>query len=349
MTNFEVFRPNPDLEMDIHDAAFEEPVAEVNEYLSRLGTQHFIDVAENALSFNGMRYAVVGGGKDRSSTAALLMPGTYANGVWPHIAARGEALAHLAAQAGLRDDEDNLVPVVITGSPSMESAFGLDARERASVSIGDFSPVADRHIDLLRSIKRNPRGIVASSQAATMAAPFVRALPESAFGMGIPAVLAETPHAKRYDSLPVMRQLVNFGREGARFKKQLSDEGIDAVNELFATKHAAKGFEKGIVKEVKDNLAIVKGFARGKLVRDLISLSLSGSPTTVMHGTDSKVARRDDVMQAVEEARERAAAYKAAVLLSSRDVNRLEIRGTNHSLMDRVGRFAVVAAANITR
>lgn len=349
MTNFDLFRPNPDLEMDIHDAAFEEPVAEVNEHLSRLGPQHFIDVAENALSFNGMRYAIVGGGKDQSTTAALLMPGTYANGVWPHIVARGEALAHLAAQAGLRDDEGNLVPVLITGSPSMESAFGLDARERDSVSFGDSSPLADRHVELLRSIKRDPSGIVASSQAAAMAAPFVRALPESAFGMGMPAVLAEPPHAKRRDFLPIMRQLVNFGREGARFKKQLRDEGIDVINELFGTKHAAKNFEKGIVKEAKDNLAIVRGFARGKLARDLISLRLSGSPTTVVHGTDSHVARRDDVVRAVEKARGQSAAHGVIALLFNRDVNRLEIRDTNHSLVDRVGRFAVVAAANITR
>lgn len=346
MTNFDTFRPNPELVLDVQDAAFEEPVAEVNEYLSRLGTQHFIDVCEEAITFNGIRYAIVGGGKDRSSTMAWLMPGTYANGAWPHIAARGAAVSHMAAEAGMRDDEGNLIPVVITGSPSMESRYGLDKQELLTVTDGNFTPIAQRHLELLGNLKFDPVGIVASSQASALAAPIVDLMPGSAFNRGIPAVLAEPPHAKPRS---VTGQLLNFVREGQKFKSQLAAEGIDVIDELFATKNASKDFEKGIAKEAKENLAIVRGFGRGKLARDLSRLCLSGSQTTVIHGSDSLVARRKDVTEAIEAARERVLNVLGDTPRPANELRRLELAGTNHSLADRVGRFAVVAAANLTR
>jgi hypothetical protein len=349
MTNFDAFRPSPELVLDVQDAVFEEPVAEVNEHLSRLGAQHFIDVAENALVFNGMRYAVVGGGKDRSSTMAWLMPGTYANGAWPHIAARGAAVAHMAAEAGLRDDEGNIIPVVITGSPSMESTYDLDKTERAIVADGDFAPIAERHAGLLGNLNLELAGIVGSSQASALASPLVEMTRGSSFGEGVSAVLSEPPHGRRYDTFGVARQLVNFAREGAKFKGQLAAEGIAVINELFATKNAAKDFERGIAREARDNLAIIKGFGRGELAWDLSELSLWGSQVTVVHGSDSLIARPADMRQAIEAAREHVKEVVGEMHISVAELRRLELKGTNHSYVDRVGRFAVVTAANLAR
>lgn len=347
MTDFEQFRSADVLQLDVDDRMFEEPVAEVSEHLSGIGAARFMEAAENIANYNGMNFTVVGGGKDRSSEAAILMPGTYANDAWPHILARAEAISYMAAQAGLRDSQGNLVPVVVTGSPSMRSRFGLDDSERSDVRRGNYDSIAERHQGLLRGLGRTAVGMVASSQATALAAPFVAELPASSFGEGIPVVMAEPPHGKHRIVLPVVSQLVGFAREGAAFKAHLKAEDIDVINEIFASGKASPDFERGIAKEHKDNLAIVRGFARGKLGYDLSRLALSGSRTTVVHGSDSLVSRQEDITAAFDEAVKRILDVTGETGQAN-NLRRLELSDANHSLMDRVGRFAVISAANLT-
>lgn len=347
MTNFAALRPDPTLELPITSPWLDEGAAEVNEHLSSFGSEYFIDRAERPAKYNGMQFNIAGGGDDRSREAAILMPGTFANGVWPHILARGEAISHMAAEAGLRDSVGNLVPVIMTGSPSMFSTFGLDKSERHEVRHGNYASIAERHLGLFRSLGYEAvAGVVASSQATALVAPFVEMAPE--ITETAQAVLAEPPHAARKRILPVGRQLVNFGREGAKFKGQLKAEGIDVIDEIFASGKAAPDFERGIIHEGRENWSIIRGFARGKLRRDLTTLVLHHITTTVVHGSDSNVARSRQVREAVGAAIGSVHDRNGTTWPRVNNLRELEVTDTNHSLMDRVGRFATIAAAGLT-
>ena len=348
MTNYEALRANPELVLDINDAVFEEATAAVDEHLGRIGAQAFIDAAENPETFEAMQYAVVGGGKDRSDKAAILMPAPYANGVWPHMIARASAISHMAAEAGLRDDTGNIVPVVLTSSPGMKSSFGLDKQERSAVRTGNFDPIAEKHLGLFDELDLDIAGYVGASQATALAAPIINRLPGSRSGEGVPTILAEPPHGKKRIVLPVGRQLVNFALEGMTFKGQLADEGVEVIDEIFASGKASPDFEKGIIKQAKENLAIVRGFARGNLSRDLVKLALTGSKTTVIHGDESTIARREDMVSAVDEAIDHIE-NRYGKLGVRADLGRIMLVGTNHSLTDRLGRYVSLTAANLTR
>lgn len=344
MNTFESFRPQPELQIDIHDQLFDAHVEAVNEHLSRRGAQYFIDAANNAQTHEGTKFAVVGGGYDRSADTAILMPGTFANGVWPHLVARAEALSFQAANAGLRDRDGMLIPVVLTASPGMDSRFNLAKKEIQALRGGNFESVASRNTDLVRSVGiEQVSAIVGTSQASVVAAPFAETASGDLIADNFSAVLVEPPHAKNQG---VSLLGIRFAREGAKFKEQLQDEDIDVINKLFSSKHAAKDFEKGIWKERKENLAFIRGFTKGKLARDLINLALHGIDTTVIVGTDSQVAPRLEVRASYEQAYNQHSAYNASFLDASK-LRLLEISGTNHSFGDRVGRFATAVAANL--
>lgn len=351
MIAFEQLRPETQMQIDALDPRFDEALDSVDGHLSSIGAQTFISLAENAAEHNGMQYAVVGGGNDQSKDTAILMPGTFANGVWPHLIARAEAISHLAAIAGLRDDEGNIVPVVLTGSPGMKSVFGLSDAERSLVADGNFEPIAEKHLRLADNLGRySIRGFVGSSQGSVIIAPLSTRLKDNQnFDTEhSQVVLAEPPHARSRRVLPIPRQLVNFVREGMRFNGQIRNENIAVINEIFASGKASPDFEKGIWKERMDNLAIVGGFGKGQLADDLYDLAINNFDTTVVHGSDSLVARRDDIIDSFDHA---VSDIKEMTCWPEYPANlhRLEVSSTNHSLMDRVGRFALIAAANLTR
>lgn len=331
MIDFEAVRPLPRLDsivVFVDNPAFDEPVAAVDEHLSRLGSNHFVSMAEHAESHEGMQYSVVGGGKDRSLDTAILMPGTFANGVWPHIVARAEAISFMAAEAGLRDNSGNIVPVIMTGSPSMRSRYGLSYTERQSVSDGNFDPIARRHKALLGSVGYQAIHGIFNSQSALLAEPIANSLRNS-FVVGN-AVVAEPP----------LRRL-GVLQENKGLKQALQDENIAVINELFATKQATDRFERGVLRELPENLACVRGMGRAayRFAQDLSDVNRLAPKVTFIHGIDSKVTPYHEAE----------AIYEHARILSNRlsGLGRVVVAGANHSLGDRVGRWSTLVAANL--
>lgn len=327
MVCFDAFRPIGVEQIPINHEVFDEPVSIVNDALSRLSTQHFFDEANRAKSLpDGMQHLLVGGEDDRSKHTAIAMPGTFGNGIWPHLVARAEALATMTKEAGLRDDDGRLVPVLITASPSMKSRFNLSKLELSDVSDGDFNPVVERQAHAMREHRlKQLVGAVGTSLGSASIARLMTRFGTREFDKG-QAVFFEPAHGLKRG---VIRQLIAFGRESSGFKSALAAENIQVINDLFASGSTNPDFEKGIFNQAAENYAQVKGLGQGGLQSDTEKLRKAGVIHTVVRGTDSHVA--------------------PAKIIDGLRCPVLEVVGGNHSLADRVGRFAVIAAANLTR
>lgn len=327
----------PEATVSVNAMMFDRPVEAVNEHLNQIGTEHFIDAADNVDRLGSIEYAVVGGGKDASPDTAILMPAPFANGVWPHIIARAEAISYLAAEAGLRDGANNLVPVVVTASPCVTSSYDLISEERHNVAAGDFSPIATRQLAVLEHVgAMSIAGVVGYSQGAAVAIPTLMKAQKDFDAYSVPAVIGDPPHAAPRG---VVALGAAFAKEGATFDAELKKEPIDVVNELFAIKRAAREFNKGVLLRRQENWAMVKGFSRGKLTDDLLDAVWHGIPTTLLHAADSKISPADDVHASVNTVKD----YFENKMIR-RYLHRLEITGTNHAFGDRIGRFATLCA-----
>ncbi len=335
MIQFEQFTPaagHNSLTLDVHDAAFEEPVAYVDEHLSSLGIGHFVDKANVIDRVHGMQFKLVSG-PERSQEEAILMPGTFANGIWPHVVARAEAVRIMVETAGVRSSAGEPLPVLMVAAPSLQSRFDLNKLERAQVANGDYAPIADRHVALMDRLGYSAFRGVFYSQAAAFAETIAQA---GQANMDIGAmIVGEPPHVQEQSFASSIKGFVG---EGSGFKAEIEDEGIRVIQEMFATKQAARSFELGVIAAGKENLAVVRGFGQGYLENDLVDLNMSTlGAVTLLHASDSKVTNA----QATRELFERA----TGSLLTSNPLYRVEIAGTNHSLGDRVGRFATLSAA----
>lgn len=330
-------------ETDINDPFFLEPVQHIQEHLNYLGAKHFIFEADNVHRMGNMEFAVVGGGKDRSTEAAILMPAPFGNGIWPHIVARGEALAYQAAQEDIRDRNGNILPVIIPAAPCMTSSYDLEARDVADIALGNFYPIAAQHVNLMATLGYGQlRGVVGYSFPAVTAQPTVK-LAKWDLDVKGNVVIGEPPHA-------AARSLVRIGagfiREGMAFSKQVKAENIHVINQLFDSKQAARQFNKGVIKNAALYTAIVRGMSQGRLSADLEALVKSGIDVTLLHASNSKVTPRKDAIRAFQDA---SSFIWADTWNMNRTgfLNRQEVTGTNHALADRVGRFAVLAARSL--
>lgn len=322
-----------ELVIGVNDPALVVGRETVNEHLNTFGADYFIDIADNApTDENGMQYAVVGE-PDSSQTEVLMMPGTFANGLWPHMAARAKAVAFMAQRYGVTASDGAPLSVLLTASPGMLSRFGLDRQERSWVARGSMKPIARRHLELASDLGYGViGGMVGYSQAAAIAAPFMNRAPQH-FDVGNSVTLiAEPPHALERSIMTIGQ---DFKAEDKPFKPQRMEDGIDVIEEIFARKVAAPDFIKGVLRRGPENLAIVNGFKRGLLLHDLVSLLDNDRAVTLLHTTDSRTTPRDAAIEVVQ---------KANNLVTNRSVKRIEVTDTTHAFGDRVGSFATLAA-----
>jgi hypothetical protein len=342
MIDLSAFRPEKMGEIEAYptkagnegDYPYAEPLAVVNDHLNRLGARFFIDGAQATAAENGQRFKYVGD-VDSSRESAIVMPSPFGNGIWPHLVARAEALRHLAVEAGIRDDRGNTLPVVMVAAPSLKSTYGLVGREQDDVAMGDFTPIAKRHLRVLGTMGfESIRSYVGYSQPAVFGAPLAR-LAQANFDIAN-VQLQETPNSRKRTILSLGVGMMAI--EGMRFKKGMASGKIDVIDELFATHNAADQMEKGVLQEKADYWSMVKGFAKGRLEDDLNSLCVDGVDTFVLWAAGSAVTSAKHTKATVS---------KVADSNPSYSVRSLEIVGANHSYGDMVGHFAATTVANL--
>lgn len=332
ITNFEALRPavgQDVLHLTLTEPAFAEQKEHLNEHLNKLGAQHFVDLANKADADpkTGAQYMLVTH-KGFSAEEVILMPGTFGNGIWPHIIARAEALSHSALHAGVRDVTGNPLGVLMVGSPSMNSRFGFDKSERGQMARGDFLPVARRHVALVDDLKFGAVKGAFYSQAAAMAGAF-----------SYDAKKTIDVNHMIVGEIPLNRR--GFLTEGREFSQERKKDGIDVIEELFANKQAAVDFERGILHEFKENFAYLRGFGRIMLSNDLVLLANSSEHTTLLHATHSKVMPLNAAVTGYENAKN-----TLRNLGQADRIQRVQA-DSNHSFGDRVGSFSAVVAANL--
>lgn len=340
----------PVLHIDIDDPSLEPGRQAVNEHLSQLGAKYFMDAADAVPTFEGMQYTFVGGGKDRSKTSAIPWGGPWGNRIGTHHIAGAEGLFLMAAEAGLRDEYGNLVPILLTGAPCLKGSFGLSPEECAMVADGNTDPVAEKHIKLLDWLRvGRMSGIVSYSQSTTFTAPLVEKA-KTDFDIGT-VVLGGTPHA---DEQQAVAMGLRFLLEALGFGKQVKADNIAVVNELFAHGSGNKDFMEGVFAQKAENMAFLKKFLLGNLYDDLLSLSANGVNSVLIVGSKDHLAGKKRVAKAYE-----SAGLLKRVLTEMSAGNRdartypgftrlTEVMHTNHALRDRAGSFAVFAAGALT-
>ena len=332
-------RLSREIGLELDDVRFAEPVALVDEHLSSLGADYFFEKANNPFvdRRTGMKYGLADSEPEMRDNvdSLIVMPSTFANGAWPHMFARAEAIAKLhSIETGVPTS------VLLTAAPSMESKFGLSERELERARKGHYKPVADRHLRLVTGLGFSQlEGIVAYSGPTVFATHLALGAKRELDGSGN-VFIGEPPHE---DKSNVLSEAVRFLLEGIPFKKAIQDENIAVINEIFASGQASPDFLKGIFKQSEENLAIARGFGQGKLMKDLTTLGSNGICGVVMHGSDSKVSRSKPVQNAVREANDRIVHADDGIF-----AKRIEVFGARHSFGDRVGRMATLAVTSLT-
>lgn len=338
MLQFEALQASGASILDINDAVFAESRETVNKLLSDIGTQHFLDAANNVESDGGMQYLVVGGGDDCSKESAIVVPAPFGNGVWPQGIAAGVAISYLAAEAGLRDSQGDIIPVMLTAAPSMKSDFSLSERELSWVRNGNFAPIALKQLKLLKTLGfTSVGGFVGYSGAAPQAEPFMTlAINDNKLKRVGNTVIGAAPHSVDYGA--VRGFLAFVVRSGLTFKKQYQAEGIYVINDIFASGQASPDFVSGIAKKYQENWAIFTGLKNANLSYDLNSLAEQQIKTLLLNGAKDAVAPSKAIRRAYSTAASDPAASK---------MRHIEITGTDHNLADRVASYAAVAAAHL--
>jgi hypothetical protein len=333
MINFEHFRPSPEtqeLVLDVNSPLMAEPVAHVNDHLNRLGAKHFVEQANevDTDTDSGTQYAIVGQ-KGFSTEELILLPGRFGNGVWSHTIAGAEGIHEMAKQAGVRDSYGNPLPVLVVAAPCATSSFGLSRKERSEVNGGNYDSIAERHLRIVDSLGYGALRGVYYSQAAAIASA-VSGAARGHFDVKR-AVVGEAPLNR-----------LGFFREASGFEEERKKDDIDVIEELFETKQAVSDLEKGIVKEWRDNLAVIRGFAKMNLSVDLISVAQDSEAVMFLHAANSKVTPLSKALQEYNYAR----GFLRGFNYPKAKLSRVQVN-SNHSFGDRVGSWSTVVGANL--
>ncbi|HSX24205.1 MAG TPA: hypothetical protein VLE74_03840 [Candidatus Saccharimonadales bacterium] len=340
MIDFEAFRGRPELEIAVNDARFDEPIEEVNRHLSQFDAEYFFRIANNPDTYGPTQYAIIGGGDDRSHNAVIPMPAPRGNGVWPHILARGEAISHMAAEAGLRDSNGNLVPVAVIASPNKTSSYGSDKAQRKETRKGNVDRMSVRQVTLLdRAGFGAISGFAGYSEGSVFAESFMN-IARGTMDTDGSVVLGAPAHASDFN---VMEFAIAMGLEGMHFSSERKAENIKVIEEIFATHKAAPDFWKGMWTQREEAWALLKAYRQADLASDMAKLAFLGHMTTVLHASKDHLVPRLPVKAAFDAAR------KEVGLGSARWLGRIEVLDADHNLGDRVGRLAVLMAAGLTK
>lgn len=317
-----------ELDLTLTDNVFTEQRELVNQHLNNVGARHFIDLANEADidPDTGMQYLMVGP-RGYSAEEVIIAPGTFANGLWPHIIARGEAIADTAQRSGVFDSNGVPLGVLLVGSPCMSSKFNLNSEERSQVANGNFNAIANRHARLLAFLGFGAVRGVFYSQAAAHAAPFINIA--SKFLDVNNMIVGEYPINR-----------VGFIKERQRFSGERKKDSVDVIEKLFGSGQAAERFELGIVRRL-ENLAIIRGIGDLVLTRDLLQAGTKSKKTTMLHAMDSLVSPAADIISAFDGVK----AMMISLGLKNR-FTRIQV-DSNHSFGDRVSSYSAVVAANL--
>ncbi len=331
-------------ETDINDPVFTEPVQQINEHLNHLGVGFFTEKADFVSANGDMEFYVAHGNnyKDKSSEAAVLMGTPFGNGIWPHMIARAEAVFFQLAEEGVRDRNGNLVPVIMPSAPCLTSGYSnLYERDYAEIAKGNYYRIASEHLDLYKTLGyKQLAGVIAYSYPGVLASATVNLAESAGVEVTGNVFIGDPPNAAQRPELSIV---TGFAREGMSFSKQLKNGNIDIVDTLFATKQAAQGFNRGVIKHAKLYKAIVSGMSRGRLAGNLTDLVKAGIDVTLMHATESKVAPRKHVIAAYEDAS--SGIWKDPCNTKrSGFLSRQEVTGIGHGVGDCIGHLAVLAA-----
>ncbi len=111
---------------------------------------------------NGIVYAVLDGNTpgEYSITDALVIFNTFAAGATPIALAKAEIIRRVAKEAGIRDAEGKLKPVIMLANPNIinGSKFALSKEEKKEVKAGDLGSIAS---ELLRAVEQKDIGKIA--------------------------------------------------------------------------------------------------------------------------------------------------------------------------------------------
>lgn len=335
MIDFDQLRPSvysPERTIDVSPEAMAEAREHVNDHLNRLGAAHFVDLAENTLTHDvfDMQFGLIEP-EDGSREEVILMPGTFGNGAWSHIFARAEAISELAKTAGVADSSGHPLPVLIVAAPSTESKYGISRSDRKDVAYGNFDSIARTHIRLINMLGFGAINGSLYSQAAVLAEPLAR--------------LGSRNHDVNsfvVGEYPLSR--LGFLKEASGFAAERKKDAIDVIEELFETKQADQEMVKGVIKQGKESVPIMRGMGHVVLGADLVSTGRHAKRTTFVHATHSKVTPR---LAAIENYGQAQETLQRASETAER-LYRLEV-DSNHSFADRVASWAAVVAANLQR
>ena len=335
----EVFLPGEIHSVDVHDPGIQIATEVTDAHLRTIGSRYCFDVAERAKvdPQTGIRTALVppSPGVPISQEAAILVPGTFGNDVWAHKIAMGMTVADQAMLDGVRDRNGDLVGVLLFSAPSMETSFNQSPINLWRAGRANFTPIGGQHSELTSRLGFGAiKGVAANSQAAAFAAPIVETAAASGLDVDGRALLLERPLR---GSLRALGK--GFGDEGKVFKDTVAEDGIEVIDEIFATGKASPGFELGIVRRLLHSQAIFRGLARNpedRLHDDIVSLAHNGVQATVASGSESKLGEENATRDATLAAwlTLYISGMKAELLPSHIE---LHGKGANHTLGDRLG------------
>lgn len=262
MTQHELWRPNT-AEFD-----FDDPVRAGIEQMNRRDYHELVSDLRAKIEYflpderyeAGMTFAVLTGENpdDYSASEAIVSFNPYANGATDNMLIRHEFIRLCAENAGVRDEDGKLLPVIMIASPSVSSELVLDESQLRTIrKEGRFSVAAE---ELMRPVRERNFGRVALagfSQGADMAT----SAAESAYSAQLDATSLTIGDPAGVTRRGILELGIDFMRSAPTLKDNVMAGGVEAVK-------IAQGLHAEIKPEQNDMLIFARS-ALNKVNRSL--------------------------------------------------------------------------------